>query len=965
VFCGPGRGVRTAFAGLLVLVALLLCASIPASAADRVNFHITRQSADKGLVEFARQARLSVLFPTERINQVTTNPLQGEYEIAEALAILLRGTGLSAEVSATGVLTVRIIDKGGATTVQPTDKRNWLPALIASLAAALVGHAEAAQETPQAAASTDADTLEEVVVTAEKRTADLQKTSISIAVKGGDEMRAEGKLSIQDILDETPGVAISPGAGAGEVAITIRGLTSAGGDPPGSSIPITAIPLLIDGVPQDRKELTRGGSVDLNSTEILKGPQSTNLGAESMDGAINLVTNDPAFEYQAHGQVEIGSYDLISTEGVANIPLSDTAAFRVAASTESRDGYISSDAGQEALTNARAKFRWQPNDDLNIVLTAALNRIAGDGTEGGILLAQGVWVPYSENPVPLTGCVPAGAGITSGGCSPAYSVLNNGTTYRTRSDPWNDGYPANLWVRTPYDDTTVTQVNALINWNLGFGVLTFQPSWQHTNYSATTSPRSNDGILEYFTQNTPQYELRLASPAGSPFEWLAGLYYHYSNRQNTFVNDFLPGGAPCPAISPTDCYTWSSDKYNHLSSTAAFGSFKYPILDSLRLIGGLRWSEDVESAVSDTAGLLGNPGTASGPLTPYAWVPEYRATFSQISYRGGLEYDVAPEIMVYAVTATGYQPGTISYSVFTNSVNTTPASSLTEYTLGLKSRFLQNRLQINLEAFDETTKDQAVSGGIVAQLPGATKLGANNCGLQPSPPGLAPPLVVDANGDCAVVPAGSATSTLQSKGVDLDLNFLLTRADQMALSAEYLTANYSSVPLIYGKALATTPGSILGAIATNREIPTANAAVNAAALSGVLASAIGGISGMTLDMAARWSASADYRHNFTLPGGSTLTPRLNFIYKSHYTSGLLTAIGDGYNPSLATQPGYAEYNVFCTWQNAAKKFSVIGYVKNIGNEAVLLNYGVTPPPATQTVTLDAPRTFGLILQARY
>lgn len=322
--------------------------------------------------------------------------------------------------------------------------------------------------------------LEEITVTAEKQESSLQKTSIAIEVKDGAQLVLEGKTRIDDIMRGTVGVAAQSSSTG--LNFTIRGITSSQGDPPGSSIRGSSIPVLMDGIAQDRSEAVRGGTLDTSRVEVMRGPQGTNVGANALLGAVSLVTNDPVFRYESSGSLEIGNYNLVTSQGVVNVPLSDETALRFAASTNKRDGYVSSNAGESDLLNARVKYRWQPAEELNIVLTGNFQKIGGNGINHGGVLAEGRWVAYDPAVVEVDDGYDAVDGTIVSGIPPEYMVEDDGSNFRTRSDAWDDGFPKDGWTYRTFAKTEVNIGNAVIDWDTPIGSLRVLPSYQESDY---------------------------------------------------------------------------------------------------------------------------------------------------------------------------------------------------------------------------------------------------------------------------------------------------------------------------------------------------------------------------------------------------------------------------------------------------------------------------------------------------
>lgn len=946
-----GPGICTWLAGWLLLLTLL--EPVNAGPDRRVYYNIEPQSADQALIEFARQSEVSVLFPTERINQITTHRLQGVYVMEEALDVLLRDTGLLPELSAPGVLAIKLsTTRSGDDDMGTTNRKTTgLAAMVASFTTALLGQSAAAQT-----GTGDTLSLEEVIVTAEKREVDLQKTAISIQVYSGEELQKQGKKRIDEIMSGVVGVQAQDGQ-VGQ-AFSMRGVeTGAGPGGPGQNSG-TTVAVLIDGIYQSRTETVRGGTLDVSQVEVMRGTQSTTLGANALAGAVSLVSNKPIFEYQANGSLTVGNYNLLNTEGVLNVPLTDNQALRVAYSTNKRDGYISSGAGDSDLKNARLKYRWRASDDFDIVGTISHQDIGGNGVTQGTLTANGMWVPY----VSTTPACAAGV-TTNPNCRiavigyPEMFMLVGGPAFRDRASPWNDGYPKDVWPNNPYADTKITSYSADINWNTGIGTLTVLPSYEHARFIQLQAPRGTgtNYMSQDRTQVTKQVDVRLASnDDAARLQWLTGAYYYDTFYSGPFTTILYPNDgmyattAACASAiaGMSNCFTWTRDKESSTITTSVYGNATFSVTDALRVIGGLRYSKD-KKVVENT--LVAIAGSAIGPFTPYTYTRFPERTWSATSYRAGIEYDLLPRSMVYATLATGYQPGTVNAMTGVASLKNTS----TQFTAGIKNRFFDNTLQFNVEAFLLEYKNR----------PFTYNLTTGTCSAQP--PTNFTGLFVPSDYSC-INPVG-ATVTVpkqESRGVDIELNYVPTAADRIDFTFEWLDATFGSPPAapVYSvtdvtNAAGGTPNTTLA----QQRLNEYNAYVTA-------------YEGVTLQNAPKLSANLTYEHRFTFAGGSTLSPSVNVSYKSEYwgqgnspapagvTVNPKSALDNG---SILRQDAYSLWNAFLNWRNADGKFSATAFVKNIQNEAIQLNIGGEGPSTPNYVSLDAPRTFGLTLSASF
>ncbi|MGA3159536.1 MAG: TonB-dependent receptor plug domain-containing protein [Steroidobacteraceae bacterium] len=234
--------------------------------------------------------------------------------------------------------------------------------------------------------------MEEVIVTAERRTSDVQKVGASVAVRSGEELAQQGRVSLAEILEDVPNVTVQQGAAtlASTIgsdnqggAIIIRGIPS-NAIPVGplQTIPTTAV--YTDGVYEGI-----GNDYDIDRVEVLRGPQGTLYGRSATTGVVSTYTTDPTLEkYAGDISVEAGDYSLLHYAGAFNLPIGDMFAVRVSGSHYKHDGYEAPD-GMDAIDsdNGRIKILFQPNDKFSLLLGAAVqdNHIGEGGPQGGLL----------------------------------------------------------------------------------------------------------------------------------------------------------------------------------------------------------------------------------------------------------------------------------------------------------------------------------------------------------------------------------------------------------------------------------------------------------------------------------------------------------------------------------------------------------------------------------------------------
>lgn len=522
--------------------------------------------------------------------------------------------------------------------------------LTTSCVAGMLGATVAWAQTETAGAK--ADVLEEIIVTAERRTADLQKTSISMTAISGDTASEQGQNDIRDILKDVPGVVVE--ATARGSAVSIRGL---GFDLP-PQVGENAVSMNFDGIYNVRSEAGTYGFFDMARIEVLRGPQGTLYGRNSTGGVVNVVSNNPSQQLEASGALEYGSYNLVRAEGAFNIPLSKDWAARAAFVTINRDGYLNNGHNDAVGTGARLKTLYKPDDDFSWLTSVEYSKIGGHG------------------PAPANG-TEFDAGHPLVGVDIDAAV--QGTSYTGTPGIQLDDKASNYY--------RSYRVNMQIDAKVGPGVVTFIPAYQGATGYNTTAEGSQTAASPAPTLrrlDDPKSviqrsaELRYASEADAKIIWVGGLYYY------DLVNVGRSFYASDTALSDTTSKT---------RSIAAFGQVTIPFTESFRGIAGVRESRDKKSYFDDTLLINAPPGFKSSN-------EDSRSAFD---WKVGLEKDLSKESMAYLTISTGHRPG--GFNILAGSTaNVTPGNfydpeSLLSYEIGSKNRFLDNRLQINGGAF--------------------------------------------------------------------------------------------------------------------------------------------------------------------------------------------------------------------------------------------------------------------------
>jgi outer membrane receptor protein involved in Fe transport len=556
----------------------------------------------------------------------------------------------------------------------------WSSAVVLAVGFAIRA---SAAESPTVSERTTATTeLEEVVITAERRSTDIQSVAASVSVRTGEELAAQGRYTTRQVLEDVPGLAVvdnsSVNVGSSDVQgnnITIRGITPAtqvvGGGAPSGISPAPGTAVYVDGVYEGV-----GSVFDLDRVEVLRGPQGTLYGRSATTGVVAFHTRNPSLEkVSGNAGIEFGDYDLQHYTAAVNVPLSSTLAARVSGDYyDQGKGYFGQ--GNRAIStrkNTRAKLLWQPNEDFSLLTGFAFE--SRDAASGG----------NSTTAAPPT------------------------LALRTLS---NSLFPGHKISR---------QYWAEANWDIGAVTVTYQPAYREWRQKDNLLTDANFfGTGSQLRQNfrTPKdnfltQELRVASQAGSALQWQAGVFQYQNKLDNSNLN-FLAN----PDGSVRVVQTSTSDQ-KKTESLGAFAEATFAPVESTRMTLGVRY-DDTQVSVSEfffenPFSLCGTPlqfivplplppgarctgpGTASVPPPPGTSISGVNLKFHNFNYKARLEYDLASKNMLYGMISTGFRPG--DAGIANRALNIVAAEKLTSFEVGSKNRFLDDSLQLNAGLF--------------------------------------------------------------------------------------------------------------------------------------------------------------------------------------------------------------------------------------------------------------------------
>lgn len=529
-----------------------------------------------------------------------------------------------------------------------------------------------AQEQSDAAA---ADGLEEIVVTAERRSTSLQDTPASVIALSGDELREAGVESTLDLQMIAPGVAVSTNTAAAQ--IFIRGVgTNFGGD--------QSVAVHVDGVYQVTTQAALQEFLGVDRIEVLRGPQGSLYGRNATAGVVNIITRRPSMDFSFEGDLELGNYDRFRQRALVNVPLVDgKAAALVSVINSDRDGFrynpfLDDRIDDENYWATRGQFLLRPADNLDILLSANYSD-EDDSRTLGFKINRNVFAPQVDL-LPTFG-------------------LAGGTVPEDPDIIYSD--------KDSIQHFNQYGTSAHIDWDLG-GVLIKSLSAYQVNKTredididGTEVPYFNGftdgGRVSWFSQ-----ELQALSQGDGPLQWILGLYHLRDKRRERGVFTtplFDELGLSSGPIG--------RDFDQRTRSYAVFGQATYRLLENLRLTAGARYSHERKSATQYVAADVDQGIAATNRKTWDAFTPKF-----------AIDYSLSDDVMVYASVTRGFKTGGFNESA----TDIFDPEYIWSYEAGVRSSFLDNRLRLNATGFYYDYSDIQVNQALPAPDPvtGAT-----------------------------------------------------------------------------------------------------------------------------------------------------------------------------------------------------------------------------------------------------
>ena len=568
-------------------------------------------------------------------------------------------------------------------------------ALLAMLAAAFalpmsIGVAVAQQPT---AAAQEAGGLEEVVVTARKREEKMQDVPIAMSALSQTEVEHSFARDLKDIASMSPNLVIddtSQGPG-GVAAITIRGIGVA--DVEKSFDP--AIGVVIDGVFIGSNTGGILKSFDIASIEVLRGPQGTLFGRNTIGGVINVARSKPTGVMGGKVRVGYADYKTFDAEGIFNFPITDKLAAKLSAGThQQKKGYdtnvnTGSDVGREDYKTYGINLLFKPIDSLEVEYTYNNEKTNQDtppllntGQSTALFCtAYGYCATSLHSTITGDRYKVASAGLFP--LNPTNAVFNVTDAADLVSMPLTATFDAKTHIlEAHWDMSQDYRLDAIYgHWNSSETVLT---DWDGTPQMLYHTSRPADWKQD-------SVEMRVAKQGSGPFNWVAGVYLWDSSfdiKLRSYIGFAIPG--KILDIAQFDHQTTKSQ--------AVFFDGDYKFTDNWTATLGGRYTKDKK-----TSAARGNVDTSVAP--PGGFPPgvngDPRDSWSQFTPKLGVKYQINPAAMAYATYSKGYRSGGFlsRVSSYAEAISPYDQETVANYELGLKSELMDNKLRLNFTVF--------------------------------------------------------------------------------------------------------------------------------------------------------------------------------------------------------------------------------------------------------------------------
>jgi iron complex outermembrane receptor protein len=872
--------------------------------------------------------------------------------------------------------------------------------IAATLGTSAHAQTRAAAPAPAAApAAATGSTIEELVVTAEKRSQSLQDVPIAITAYTSEKRDLLGINSVQDMTNFTPGLEYS----SQQDRISLRGvgrLTNVQSADPG-------VASYSDGV--YTSSTVEAGKTPLltDRVEVLRGPQGTLYGRNSIGGAINVISKRPTEDFYAEVRATAGNYGRSVLEAAVSGPLAPDLQFRLAGSWEKqRDGYYTNSVpGMPSEGNVidqyyvEGQLQGKFGDHLDGWVKAAITgwNNAGGGTGARATAVVGPINTAEYTPGGLfvnpgfacSGLATNVVNLSSTGCvNPTNKNINTFAADTANSVSLDESYILETQWTYHFDNVDLKYIGGYDNYH--YTLIADQDATAIQGFTTPAGLNVAPTYISTYQENKHwvSHELNLSSTGDSPLQWLGGLYYYKEGVEQpvyttmpdqpqlagTVIN---PNGTVAPSDPLMRIYDDRPDM--HDESYAGFGQIDWKFASDWKATAGVRYSHDhkwgteslrvicygantcgsgaavvdVTAAVVDLTGGLPQgvvPGGTNGiTFTPDGFANRsYDASWSAWTGTAGLQWDPDRDTMMYARYSRGYKAGGFNVGISTTegAAPYTGPEHANNYEVGLKKSLFNHTLQTNLAIFYLDYQD------------------------------FQAPVTVPAVGGDVTQPQGEFINVPKAVSYGIEMETIWSPIDhlQLMLTYAYNNAYITQLSGVIDPAdpAATQPGAKpIGALTpcSSSTPNTPGYALNCDVYSHFVERGQD-LSGNQLPNSTKNKVAFNATYTWEMARGS-LSPSASYIWRDKQ-------YGSIFERSYNESPAWSQVDARLTWKDKDNKYSVIGYVKNLfdtvgyaggasGARLAGTTAGVSSVQSGFDVSypLTPPRTYGLELQYRF
>ncbi len=714
--------------------------------------------------------------------------------------------------------------------------------------------------------------IEEIVVVARRREESIQDVPVAISAFTGTQLEKAGIEMVSQLAEIVPNMVFHTGAPIGGSTSTgslyIRGVGSnevSMGTEPG-------VGLYVDDVYLARSVGSVLELVDIESVQVLRGPQGALFGRNSVGGAILLNTRRPADEFGGTVELTAGTDDRMEIRAALDVPLNESVRTRLSMLAGERDGYVNNldggdNLGDKRRVAGRGVLEWDAADNVMVTVTADATRERGSAIPS-VLLGLVPVIPGTSTPSQIQelanlnmNC--GGASVLGNSGNPACidqqyirgpfdgfgGYVSPHPIFDSQgSKPYANKSYLDVWgvsMKLAWEMNESLTMNSITAWR---EVDAFWPS--NSDHSPNPGAETkNDYKQEQFSQ---EFQL-LGSALDGRMDWITGLYYFKEKGENLNVVHF-------PAV------IFRSGGKFETESLAVFAQGSYKLTDALEWTVGMRYT--TEDKKYDTASFQQIIGVLVDPFSqtyldfranpiPFVFGPTPDLDFDEFTPSTTLAWHVGAQTMIYASYAEGYKSGGYEQRLApgTPVVPSFDPEYSKVYELGLKTTLADGRL--------------GFSGAIFTNDYSGMQISVTD--------GVAPTLTN----------AGDATIN----GVELELDWKPLQQTLVSASVGWLDASYDRL----------SQRALASGVSLGNDLPNVS----------------------------EWQLAASLSYDFELQGNGTLTPRVDWSWRSEYSV-------DSANTPLLTQPDFHLINASITWTSPDQRWATILTARNITDEAYLV-----------------------------